>query len=118
MATETRKQIAENLRHKISKQYKDMYQNEIESLQRSNARFNELYNKVSKENAVLKQENETLKEKVQEYEDWINRLQDFCNLPEDERLNAIQKFRVDCERSQRMNGLMETYSKVFGMLFH
>ena len=85
---ETRKQIEAQVRNKLARQYNERlklaYESKVEA-------WNS-YDRVCRDNQDLREENERLKEKVEQYENWIDRLQEFCNMPDDMRDKAIQKF--------------------------
>lgn len=82
---ETRKQIVEQTRNEVIKQYNTKLQH-----------FQERINKLAKDYAIERQKRiecqekfDELQEKVNQYEDWIQRLQEFMDMPESQREEYI-----------------------------
>lgn len=103
MSKQTKKEIEETLRNKLTHKFNqdvEHYRERISSLSKEN---NELYQKLHKKNNEVLE----LKDKVEQYEDWIRRLQEFCDLPDDEREKAIKAFRAENEYKTHMKYLMD-----------
>ena len=74
----TRKQIVEQTRNEVVKQYTAKLQILMERI-----------NKLTKDYDIEKQKRIELQEKVNQYEDWIQRLQEFMGIPESQREEYI-----------------------------
>ena len=74
----TRKQIVEQTRNEVVKQYTAKLQILMERI-----------NKLTKDYDIEKQKRIELQEKVNQYEDWIQRLQEFIGIPESQREEYI-----------------------------
>ena len=74
----TRKQIVEQTRNEVVKQYTAKLQILMERI-----------NKLAKDYDIEKQKRIELQEKVKQYEDWIQRLQEFIGMPENQREEYI-----------------------------
>ena len=102
---ETRKQIIARTRNEISKSYND----KIKDLENRNKSLLNDFVEMSRRNRDLREEVDKLNEKICQYEDWINRLQEFCNLPEDARKDAIQKYKTEKKLNAQMSQLMNMF---------
>ena len=102
---ETRKQIIARTRNEISKSYND----KIKDLESRNKSLLNDFVEMSRKNRDLREEVDKLNEKICQYEDWINRLQEFCNLPEDARKDAIQKYKTEKKLNTQMSQLMNMF---------
>lgn len=111
---ETRKQIEAQVRNKLAKQYNER----LELANKGKAEAWKAFYEARKNNQDLKEENERLKEKIEQYENWIERLQEFCNLPEDMRDKAIQKFVEEAKTQEKFTTFMnkEWFGHIFSML--
>ena len=89
---ETRKQIIARTRNEISKSYND----KIKDLESRNKSLLNDFVEMSRKNRDLREE-------------WINRLQEFCNLPEDARKDAIQKYKTEKKLNTQMSQLMNMF---------
>lgn len=107
---ETRKQIEAQVRNKLARQYNQR----LELAYKSKTEAWNSFNRVCKDNQDLREENERLKEKVEQYENWIERLQEFCNMPEDMRDKAIQKFVEEV----KMQEVFDTITDKIGWFGH
>lgn len=103
---ETRKQIIARTRNEISKSYND----KIKDLENRNKRLLNDFVEILRKNRDLREEVDKLNEKICQYEDWINRLQEFCNLPEDARKDAIQKYKTEKKLNAQMSQLMNMFN--------
>ena len=74
----TRKQIVEQTRNEVVKQYTAKLQILMERI-----------NKLTKDYDIERQKRVELQEKVNQYEDWIQRLQEFIGIPESQREEYI-----------------------------
>ena len=74
----TRKQIVEQTRNEVVKQYTANLQILMERI-----------NKLTKDYDIEKQKRIECQEKVNQYEDWIQRLQEFIGIPENQREEYI-----------------------------
>ena len=104
---ETRKQIENNLRNKIAKQYKTAIDYLTEKLKLRT----EALVKKEQECKTLQEENNSLKEKMYQQEDWIQRMLDFCNMSEEDR-NAIlmeAKAKQKAERFKTSSSIADDF---------
>ena len=79
----TRKQIVEQTRNEVVKQYTAKLQILMERI-----------NKLTKDYDIEKQKRIELQEKVNQYEDWIQRLQEFIGIPENKREEYIAHMKA------------------------
>ena len=79
----TRKQIVEQTRNEVVKQYTAKLQILMERI-----------NKLAKDYDIEKQKRVELQEKVNQYEDWIQRLQEFIGIPENQREEYIAHMKA------------------------
>ena len=79
----TRKQIVEQTRNEVVKQYTANLQILMERI-----------NKLTKDYDIEKQKRIELQEKVNQYEDWIQRLQEFIGIPENQREEYIAHMKA------------------------
>ena len=106
---QTRKQIKAELINDLSVQYKKSYESRIKRLEDNLHVSMERCDKLQKKNFELVNRNDELEQKVIQYEDWINRLQTWCNLPDDERENAIKQYKVQQDGAKKLNKLMDMF---------
>lgn len=103
------KSIREEVRKDIAKQYKERYESRITYLENELKRVNtELYNKRNLY-FQIQNENDELKDKLAQYEDWITRLQEWCNLPDDERAEAINQYNIQKSTNMKLNELFHLF---------
>ena len=85
----TKKEIENQLRGKIAKQYTDKIANledEINRLRKANTEYrNRAYQ--------AEQEKLEMQDKLKQYEDWNIRLQDFMDMSEEDRLAYIENLK-------------------------
>ena len=117
----TNNEIREQVRKKVSKQYSE----KINSLEDKIQYYKDLFvnnerkcAELKNENNNLKDENLELKEKLKSYEEWLERMQDFCNLPEEERINAINKFKSEKALNNKLDSMLNMYTSFFDKLFY
>ena len=79
----TRKQIVEQTRNEVVKQYTAKLQILMERI-----------NKLTKDYDIEKQKRVELQEKVNQYEDWIQRLQEFIGIPESQKEEYIAHMKA------------------------
>ena len=79
----TRKQIVEQTRNEVVKQYTAKLQILMERI-----------NKLTKDYDIEKQKRIELQEKVNQYKDWIQRLQEFIGIPENQREEYIAHMKA------------------------
>ena len=106
---------ANAIREKVRKDVSRLYRDKILDLQ---DRINSLRNVVSVVQEKYQRalhDNEELKDKVNQYEDWISRLQEFCNMGDEEREQAIARYKAEKKISKVFDGMMGTYMKFFDM---
>lgn len=111
MAKESRRQIVEQTRNEVARQYKT----KVLDLEERNKRTYELYSEANKKRLELQRENEELKEKVSQYEDWIDRLQSYMDMPADEREKALANEHTKYETNQKLSAMIGTYSRIFNL---
>lgn len=109
MAKETRKQIVEQTRNEVARQYKARITELEERLKRANDgqwQFMRAYNEE-------RQRADELQEKVNQYEDWIRRLQEFMDMPEDARKKAYKEWETNAKLNEMLTGFLGTYGTFF-----
>ena len=79
----TRKQIVEQTRNEVVKQYTAKLQILMERI-----------NKLTKDYDIERQKRIELQEKVNQYEDWIQRLQEFIGIPESQKEEYIAHMKA------------------------
>lgn len=109
MARETRKQIVEQTRNEVARQYNNkitILEERLKSVYESLSQFMTAYNEE-------KQRADVLQEKVNQYEDWVHRLQEFMDMEPDAREKAFTEMKVSRELNEKLNGLLEKYNTLF-----
>lgn len=104
---ETRKQIVEQTRNEVVKQYRD-------KMKRFQERINELagdYDMERRKRIECQEKVEELQEKVNQYEDWIRRLQEFMDIPENQREQYIVHLREKEKSEKALSGLYDLMKK-------
>ena len=104
----TRKQIVEQTRNEVVKQYTANLQILMERI-----------NKLAKDYDIEKQKRiecqeriDELQEKVNLYEDWIQRLQDFMEMPENQREEYIAHMKEQENANKIMLQIINLYNFV------
>jgi len=110
---ETKKQIVARVTNEVSKRYSQRVKDLTENIRFLTTKNSELYNN----NVELRAKYSEALEKIQQYEDWINRLQDFCNLPDNERDNAIKLYLQEKKNAAAMDGMLSMLRNYTTMLF-
>lgn len=109
MAKESRKQIVEQTRNEVAKQYKAKIDNLQERLNTANEKSSDYWKRYVKE----RNRADELQEKVNQYEDWIRRLQEFMDMPEDARKEVLEQERAKYEVNKRLDNMIGMYSRIF-----
>lgn len=106
MKMETRKQIAEQTRNEVVKQYTANLQILMERI-----------NKLAKDYDIEKQKRiecqeriDELQEKVNQYEDWIQRLQEFMDMTESQREEYIAHMKEQENANKIMRQIINLYN--------
>lgn len=101
-----RKQIVEQTRNEVVKQYTAKLQILMERI-----------NKLTKDYDIEKQKRieyqkriDELQEKVNQYEDWIQRLQDFMDIPESQREEYIAHMKEQENVNKIMRQIINLYN--------
>lgn len=109
MAKQTKRQIVENTRNKVAKQYK----REVRLLKEENAVLRRYVHNVEKEHNATNIMCKQLSEQVESQHDWIERLLEYMDMSPRERDVHIALARVDKEHKERMNDMMDCYTHLF-----
>ena len=113
MAKLIKKQIENELRGKIVKQYTEKVaklEDEINRLREANAEYR---------NRAYKAEQEKLEmqDKLNQYEDWNNRLQEFMDMSEEDRLAYVENLKKTNELNKAIEGF-GFYGKMLSRVFN
>lgn len=110
---QNKKQIVANVRNEVAKNYNKR----IEELRTENKKYwNELQS-AWRETSELKHKVEELEEKLREKDDWIERLQEFCNLSDEDRKKAIEKYKTDLENDKKFNNWLDRLNYMSSLFF-
>lgn len=112
MAKKTRRQIVEQTRNEVAKQYKRKIVDLEERLKRANDGQWQFMRAYGEE----RQRADELQEKVNQYEDWIRRLQEFMDMPEDAREQAYATMQSNKKLAESMSHIMGIYERIFGIV--
>ena len=98
----SKKEIENQLRGKIAKQYTEKVaklEDEINHLREANAEYR---------NRAYKAEQEKLEmqDKLKQFEDWNNRLQEFMDMSEEDRLAYVENLK----KTNELNKVIEQFS--------
>lgn len=113
----TTAQIREACRKEFAKMYKVKYEDRIKNLEESLSKYKQLYSEASVKCQNVIEENIKLKDQCDKYADWISRLQEYMDMDPESRQIAIQRLYEDKEISEKLNGLLDVYSRFTNMLF-
>lgn len=94
-----KKQIENELRGKIAKQYTEKVaklEDEINRLHEANAEYR-------RRAYQAEQEKLEMQDKLKQYEDWNNRLQEFMDLSEEDRLAYVENLKKSKELNDAIN---------------
>ena len=61
-------------------------------------------------------ENKQLKDDIQSYKEWLEKIKKISEFSDDERLEALKKFKIEIKNKETMNNLMNTYGACFNKL--
>lgn len=105
MKMKTRKQIVEQTKNEVVKQYTAKLQILMEKINKLTKDYD-----IEKQKRIEYQERiDELQEKVNQYEDWIQRLQEFMGIPENQR----EEYIVHMQEKENANKIM---SKLYDMM--
>ena len=109
----SKKEIENQLRGKIAKQYTEKVaklEDEINHLREANAEYR---------NHAYKAEQEKLEmqDKLKQFEDWNNRLQEFMDMSEDDRLAYVENLKKIKELDKAIEGF-GFYGKMLSRVFN
>ena len=109
----TKKEIENQLRGKIAKQYTETVaklEDEINRLHKANVEYR---------NRAYKAEQEKLEmqDKLNQYEDWNNRLQEFMDMSEEDRLAYVENLKKTKELDKAIEGF-GFYGKMLSRVFN
>lgn len=108
-----KKEIENQLRGKIAKQYTEKVaklEDEINRLREANAEY---HNRAYK----AEQEKLEMQDKLNQYEDWNNRLQEFMDMSEEDRLAYVENLK----KTNELNKAIERfgfYGKMLSRVFN
>lgn len=102
----TRKQIVEQTRNEVVKQYTANLQILMERINKLTKDYD-----IEKQKRIECQERiDELQEKVNLYEDWIQRLQDFMEMPENQREEYIAHMKEQENANKIMPQIINLYN--------
>ena len=109
----TKKEIENQLRGKVAKQYTEKVaklEDEINRLHKVNVEYR---------NRAYKAEQEKLEmqDKLNQYEDWNNRLQEFMDMSEEDRLAYVENLKKTKELDKVIEGF-GFYGKMLSRVFN
>lgn len=102
----TRKQIVEQTRNEVVKQYTANLQILMERINKLTKDYD-----VERQKRIECQERiDELQEKVNQYEDWIQRLQEFMDIPEGQREEYIAHMKEQENANKIMRQIINLYN--------
>lgn len=102
----TRKQIVEQTRNEVVKQYTANLQILMERINKLTKDYD-----IEKQKRIECQERiDELQEKVNQYEDWIQRLQEFMEMPENQREEYIAHIKEQENANKIMLQIINLYN--------
>ena len=107
-----KKQIENELRGKIAKQYTEKVtklEDEINRLREANAEYRTRAYKAEQEKLEMQ-------DKLKQYEDWNNRLQEFMGMSDDDRKAYIENLKKTDELNKAIEGF-GFYGKILSNVF-
>lgn len=105
---ETRKQIVEQTRNEVAKQYTAKLQILMERINKLTKDYD-----IEKQKRIECQERiDELQEKVNQYEDWIQRLQEFMGIPE----NQKEEYIVHMKEQENANKIMPQIINLYNFM--
>lgn len=110
MKMKTRKQIVEQTKNKVVKQYTAKLQILMEKINKLTKDYD-----IEKQKRIEYQERiDELQEKVNQYEDWIQRLQEFMDIPENQREEYIAHMK-EKEKTNKIISNMLKNAEIFNL---
>ena len=112
MAKLNKKQIENELRGKIAKQYTT----KVFYLEKENASLREANAEYRRRTYQAEQEKLEMQDKLKQYEDWNNRLQEFMDMGEEDRLAYVENLK----KTNELNKAIERfgfYGKMLSRVF-
>ena len=104
----TRKQIAEQTRNEVVKQYTANLQILMERINKLTKDYD-----IERQKRIECQERiDELQEKVNQYEDWIQRLQEFMGIPE----NQKEEYIVHMKEQENANKIMPQIINLYNFM--
>lgn len=121
MSSKKRKsEIREKLRNDMNNQFKRKYVSLCNDVDKWKGLYNEVLvrnKELSKRVVSLSYENEELTDKLRMYEEWSRRLLEFVDISDDvERREAFKAYIEGQQNSNRLKGLLDSYSRIFRFL--
>lgn len=110
---ETRKQIVEQTRNEVARQYNTKVKELEERLKNLSSEYAEL----SKKFYQVKCERDEAVDKVKEYEDWNNRLMEFMDMPADAREKALEQERAKFAVNTKLENMLGLYDRFMNLMF-
>ena len=106
----TRKQIVEQTRNEVVKQYTAKLQILMERINKLTKDYD-----IEKQKRIECQERiDELQEKVKQYEDWIQRLQEFVDIPENKREEYIVNMKAQEDANKIMSNMLKN-AEIFNL---
>ena len=107
---ETRKQIVEQTRNEVVKQYTAKLQILMERINKLTKDYD-----IEKQKRIECQERiDELQEKVNQYEDWIQRLQEFIDIPENQKEEYIAHMKAQEDANKIMPNMLKN-AEIFNL---
>ena len=99
----TRKQIVEQTRNEVVKQYTAKLQILMERINKLTKDYD-----IEKQKRIECQERiDELQEKVNQYEDWIQRLQEFMDIPESQKEEYIAQMKAQEDANKIISNMLK-----------
>lgn len=106
----TRKQIVEQTRNEVVKQYTAKLQILMERINKLTKDYD-----IEKQKRIECQERiDELQEKVNQYEDWIQRLQEFMEMPENQREEYIMHMKEQEDANKIISNMLKN-AEIFNL---
>ena len=106
----TRKQIVEQTRNEVVKQYTAKLQILMERINKLTKDYD-----IEKQKRIEYQERiDELQEKVNQYEDWIQRLQDFMEIPESQKEEYIVHMKTQEDANKIISNMLKN-AEIFNL---
>lgn len=107
---ETRKQIVEQTRNEVVKQYTAKLQILMERINKLTKDYD-----IEKQKRIECQERiAELQEKVNQYEDWIQRLQEFVDIPENQKEEYIVHMKAQEDANKIISNMLKN-AEIFNL---